>query len=75
MKVAHQTSTRRRTFQAAVCFEFDQAPPITYRGAVLASRVRTGASMALRNAEVALKPDRWRSVVVLLTRAPDAEAS
>ena len=69
-KIAQPPATRLRTFHANVCFEFDRLPPLTFRGCVLASHVRTGASMAVRNAEKALHPARWSSVCVVLTREP-----
>jgi len=69
-KIPQPTTTRQRTFHVNVCFEFDQAPPRTFRGCVLAAHVRTGARMALQKAEQALRPARWSSVVVVLTREP-----
>jgi len=68
-KVTHPTS-RQRTFHVNVSFEFTEAPPRTFKGCLLASNVRPAARMALQKAEQALRPARWSSVVVVLTREP-----
>jgi hypothetical protein len=57
----------------SVTFEFAERPPTTHRGMVVASSGATCVARATREAQKALKPVNWSSVVcVLLERLPEA---
>jgi hypothetical protein len=57
-----------RPVSAAVTFEFDTSPPLTWQGVVRATETRTVAARALDAATLAHPGLRWRSVVVVLER-------
>ena len=62
------------TVRYAVTFEFDQRPPVTHRGTVAASQVGTCVRRATEEAQKALTPREWTSmVVVLLERVQDGQ--
>jgi hypothetical protein len=52
--------------QYAVTFEFEQRPPMTHRGTVLASSGATCVARAVRAAQKALRPVGWSSLVCVL---------
>lgn len=53
-------------------FEFEERPPVTHRGTVAASSGATCVARATREAQRALRPVNWSSLVcVLLERLPD----
>lgn len=57
----------------SVTFEFDTRPPVTARGTVTAASGATCVSRATKQAQKALRPVGWTSLVcVLLERLPDA---
>jgi len=64
---ARPLRTARRPLRYSVSFEFDYRPVLTHTGTVEASRIGTGARMAIEEAAEALHPARWRSLVVVLT--------
>lgn len=56
----------------SVTFEFDTRAPLTHRGTVLGSSGATCVARATREAQKALKPSGWSSMVcVLLERLPE----
>ena len=57
----------------AVTFEFDLRPPLTFRSRVEATNVATCVSRATRNAQKALAPKGWSSLVCCVL-ARDTEA-
>lgn len=58
----------------SVTFEFDSQPPKTHRGIVSAGQASTCMSRAVRQAQAALKPKNWASMVcVILERLDRAE--
>ena len=60
------------TVKYAVTFEFTTAAPLTHRGTVAGSSGATCVARATRQAQRALRPVGWSSmVVVLLERLPD----
>jgi hypothetical protein len=62
-----QSPAPRRLMTYSVTFEYDYRPPVTHRGAVAASRIGTGARMAVESAARVLRPARWRSAVLVIT--------
>lgn len=59
------------TVKYAVTFEFDSRPPLTHRGTVVASSGATCVARATREAQKAVRPVNWSSMVcVLLERVP-----
>ncbi len=57
----------------SVTFEFDTRPGLCHRGIVEGGRAATCVARATREAQTALKPINWASVVcVLLERLDDA---
>jgi hypothetical protein len=54
------------TITFACTFEFETRPPLTHRGTVAASQVATCVSRATRQAQKALRPQGWTSVVVVV---------
>jgi hypothetical protein len=59
----------------AVTFEFDLRPPLTHRGTVEGWAASTCTRRAVDEAQKALQPVNWSSmVVVLLERLPDSIA-
>ena len=64
------------TVAYSVTFEFDTRPPLTHRGTVAASSGATCVARATRQAQKALRPVNWSSMVcVLLERLPEPEAA
>ena len=62
------------TVRYAVTFEFEARAPVTHRGTVVASSAATCGARAMREAQRALRPVNWSSVVcVLLERLPEAD--
>jgi hypothetical protein len=58
----------------AVTFEFDTRPPTTHRGTVEGSAAATCARRAIEQAQKALKPIAWTSMVCcFLERLPAAD--
>lgn len=58
------------TTHYAVTFEFETRPPLTHRGTVAGAQAATCVARAVRNAQRALRPVSWSSLVcVLLERA------
>lgn len=56
----------------SVTFEFDTRPPLTHRGTVAASSGATCVARATREAQKAVAPIGWTSLVcVLLERVPE----
>lgn len=59
------------TVNYSVTFEFESRAPVTHTGTVLASTPATCVARAVRQAQKALRPTNWSSVVcVLLEREP-----
>jgi hypothetical protein len=58
----------RQTFNCIVSYEYERGPVQTFRCPVTASIYTTGLKMALQNAQAALRPHRWSSVVIVLER-------
>lgn len=59
--------------EVSVTFEFDQRAPLTHRVEVEALKPRTVVWRAITAAQKAVKPMKWRSMVVVVTRqAEDA---
>jgi hypothetical protein len=59
----------------SVTFEFAERPPVTHRGTVAASLPATCVSRAVKEAQKALQPYYWTSMVcVLLERLDDDTA-
>lgn len=56
----------------AVTFEFDMAAPLTHRGTVVARHPATCCARAVREANSALRPRNWSSVVCVLLERLDA---
>ncbi len=62
------------TVRYSVTFEFPMRPPLTARGTVAATKVSTCVARATREAQKALRPQGWSSMVcVLLERLESAE--
>jgi len=60
------------TTKYSVTFEFDTRAPMTHQGTVAASTAATCFARAVRQAQMALRPTGWASVVcVLLERESD----
>ncbi len=60
----------------AVTFEFETLAPLTHRGTVEASQVGTCVRRAVQQAQKALQPRNWSSMVcVLLERLDTTEAA
>lgn len=57
----------------SVTFEFETMPPVTHRGTVVASQVATGCRLAVRDAQKALKPRGWQSLVLNILNREDGE--
>jgi hypothetical protein len=59
-----------------VCtFEFPSRQPLTHRGTIAAGKVHTCVARAVKDAQKALRPQGWSSVVcVLLERVEAAES-
>ena len=56
----------------AVTYEFQTLPPVTHKGTVFGSTGATCVARATREAQAALRPVGWSSMVcVLLERLPD----
>lgn len=55
----------------SVTFEFETRPPQTHRGTVVASQVATCVARATREAQKALKPSHWSSMVCVLLDRQD----
>ncbi len=54
------------TVHYAVTFEFETRPPVTHRGTVTASTGATCMARATREAQKALTPVGWSSLVCVL---------
>ena len=54
------------TTKYSVTFEFATLPPGTHRGTVAASNVATCVARATRDAQKALRPQKWSSMVCVL---------
>jgi hypothetical protein len=63
------------TVQYAVTFEFANRLPITHRGTVAAGKVHTCVSRAVKDAQKALRPQGWSSLVCVLLERLDQPAS
>ena len=61
------------TVKYAVTFEFLTNPPLTYRGTVAASRTHTCVARATKQAQDALKPVNWSSMVCVPLERLDTE--
>ena len=59
------------TVRYAVTFEFELRPPLTHRGIVRASQPATCVSRAVREAQKALQPYYWTSMVCVLLERLD----
>lgn len=59
------------TCQYAVTFEFDTRPPITHRGTVEGWSASTCTRRAVKDAQKALKPFGWTSMVCCLLERLD----
>lgn len=60
------------TVEVAVTFEFETRPALTYRGTVSGAKVTTCVSRAVQVARTNLRPQGWRSVVVVVSGRVDA---
>ena len=64
---------RTMTVTYAVTFEFAMRAPLTHRGTIAGGRAATCVARAVREAQAALRPRVWSSLVcVLLERLSDA---
>lgn len=59
------------TVNYAVTFEFDTRAPLTHRGTVAASSGATCVARATREAQKALRPVNWSSMVCVLLERLD----
>jgi hypothetical protein len=57
------------TVPFSVSFEFETIAPLTHRGTVQAASAATCFARAVRQAQAALRPVAWTSVVCVLDRA------
>ena len=62
------------TVNYCVTFEFETRAPMTHRGRVVASSGATCMARATREAQKALRPVNWSSVVCVLLDRADAAA-
>jgi hypothetical protein len=60
------------TTRYAVTFEFDTRAPLTHRGTVSASSGATCVARATREAQRAVRPVNWSSMVCVLLDRQDA---
>lgn len=56
----------------SVTFEFPVKPPLTHRGVVVATTGATCAARAIRQAQKALRPINWSSMVYVALERLDA---
>src|SRR5712691_5357665 len=61
----------RVTVRYSCTFEFDRRPPVTHRGTVTASSGATCVARATREAQRAIRPVGWSSLVVVLLERLD----
>lgn len=59
------------TVNYSVTFEFDSRAPVTHRGTVLGSSGATCVARATREAQKALRPVNWSSLVCVLLERLD----
>ncbi len=61
------------TVRYSVTFEFDLRPPLTHRGTVSGGRAATCVARATREAQEALRPVNWSSMVCVLLERTETE--
>lgn len=62
------------TLNCSVTFEFKRLPPTTHKTTVVGATVGTCVRRALQNAQKALRPVNWTSLVVVVLERVDRAA-